>query len=94
MTRRYDDCTKDDGECRECSLSSYGRDCHNNPISNLVYLRSAAGLTQEELAKKAGMHKNQVYKIEAGKIDIDNITAKNALGLAKALGITVEELLS
>jgi hypothetical protein len=25
-------CTQCDGYCDNCSLSSYGRDCHNNPI--------------------------------------------------------------
>lgn len=26
-------CTQNNGECETCSLSNYGRDCRNNPIS-------------------------------------------------------------
>jgi hypothetical protein len=25
-------CTQNDGDCTSCSLSSYGRDCKNNPV--------------------------------------------------------------
>jgi len=27
-----DYCTQNNGNCRTCSLVSYGRDCHNNPL--------------------------------------------------------------
>ena len=26
-------CTQNDGDCKTCSLVSYGRDCRNNPIN-------------------------------------------------------------
>lgn len=27
-------CVQNDGDCSTCSLSSYGRDCMNNPIKS------------------------------------------------------------
>ena len=29
-------CTQNNGDCKTCSLMSYGFDCHNNQIKNLV----------------------------------------------------------
>lgn len=28
-------CTQNNGDCGSCSLSHYGRDCHNNPIDKV-----------------------------------------------------------
>lgn len=55
--------------------------------------RAAAGLTQAQLADKAGMNIRQIQKLERGDILPDNLTLKNAVGLANALGITPEQLL-
>lgn len=29
-----DYCTQNNGDCKTCSLSNYGRDCENNPIED------------------------------------------------------------
>lgn len=57
---------------------------------NMRKLRRAAGLSQEALADKAGLHRNYVGSVERGErnISIDNMEA-----IAFALGCTVPDLL-
>ncbi len=31
-------CTQNDGDCGSCSLVNYGRDCQNNPLSDVDLL--------------------------------------------------------
>ncbi|WP_319477017.1 hypothetical protein [Marispirochaeta aestuarii] len=31
-----DYCTQNDGDCRTCSMTSYGRDCMNNPLNDRI----------------------------------------------------------
>ncbi len=63
-------------------------------------LRRAAGLSQEALAYRAGITKNQVQLIEAGrgsareKGPISNPRMKTLFGLAEALGIAPVDLLA
>lgn len=56
-------------------------------------LRQQRGLTQQELADRAEMHIRQIQKIEAGETLTEKMTLKNALSLARALGIPVEQLI-
>lgn len=56
-------------------------------------LRTAAGLTQVQLAAAAGINIRQVQKIESGEIHIENLTLGNAVRLASALGVRAEDLL-
>jgi transcriptional regulator with XRE-family HTH domain len=53
-------------------------------------LRRARGLSQEELAFRAGIHRNYLGGIERGERNpaLDNISA-----IAKALGVDLSELL-
>lgn len=51
--------------------------------------RERAGLTQAELAERAGVSRQLVGGVEAGR-HVPSVDA--ALGLARALGVTVEEL--
>jgi transcriptional regulator with XRE-family HTH domain len=53
-------------------------------------LRRAKGLSQEELAFRAGIHRNYLGGIERGERNpaLDNIAA-----IAKALGVELSELL-
>ena len=53
-------------------------------------LRRAKGLSQEELAFRAGVHRNYLGGIERGERNpaLDNIAA-----IAKALGVDISELL-
>jgi transcriptional regulator with XRE-family HTH domain len=62
----------------------------NPPPSRLRTLRIRKGLTQAELADRAGMHRNSIKNIEGGTTR--EVTAENAGALAKALETTVDEL--
>jgi DNA-binding Xre family transcriptional regulator len=93
MKKKYQDCIRTDGMCGACSMSSYGRDCHNNRISGILYNRSIMDMTQRELAEKSGVNIRQIQKYESGEYDIGNMTLKNALALSKALECEVEDLL-
>lgn len=55
--------------------------------------RLEKGMTLKELAAASGVHYMKIYQIETDKIKPENITLRNALKLAKALGCTPEELL-
>ncbi len=46
------------------------------------------GMTQEELAEKAGLHRAYFWDIEKGR----NISIKTAYNIARALGIKLSEL--
>jgi transcriptional regulator with XRE-family HTH domain len=52
--------------------------------------RLKRGLSQEELAKKAGLHRTYIGMIERAE---KNITLINIERIAKALGVSVDELL-
>ncbi|OGH14027.1 MAG: hypothetical protein A3H50_01010 [Candidatus Levybacteria bacterium RIFCSPLOWO2_02_FULL_37_10] len=51
-------------------------------------LRKKKGMTQEELAEKAGLHRAYFWDIESGR----NISIKTAYKIARALSIKVSEL--
>lgn len=93
MRRKYRDCQRGDGNCTLCSLVSYGRDCHNRPITKLEWARLAAGLHQKELAEKSGVFVRQIQRVELGEAEAGNLTAKNFLALAEALGVDPRELI-
>lgn len=56
---------------------------------NLKALRQSAGLSQEELADRAGLHRTYVSSVERGQ---RNLTLENIFALAKALGTTPSNL--
>ena len=93
MKKRYTDCQSESGNCAACSLSSYGRDCHNMPINQIAYFRIKNGFTQAELSRRSSVNIRQIQKIERGDIDVGNLSLRNAIALAAALDIPVEELL-
>ena len=51
-------------------------------------LRREKGMTQEELAEKAGLHRAYFWDIENGR----NISIKTAYKIAKALGVELKDL--
>jgi transcriptional regulator with XRE-family HTH domain len=52
-------------------------------------LRNQRGLSQEELAERAGLHRNYIGGIERGE---RNIALKNIVKLAKALSVPSKDL--
>lgn len=52
--------------------------------------RTALGLTQQELAERAGLHRSYVGEIELGR---RNVTLQTAAKIAKALQVDVTWLL-
>ena len=58
---------------------------------NLKRLREAAGLSQNALAKRSGVSQGFVNNLEVGQRV--RATTDTALALARALGVTVDELL-
>ncbi|MCL2504439.1 MAG: helix-turn-helix domain-containing protein [Coriobacteriia bacterium] len=57
---------------------------------HLRSLRAERGLSQEELANLAGLDRTYISSCEAGR---RNVTLRTLIRLAKALGITPEEML-
>ncbi len=54
----------------------------------IEYLRKRKGLTQEELAEKAGLHRAYFWDIENGR----NISIKTAYKISNALGVKLSDL--
>lgn len=59
----------------------------------LTRYRKERGLTQKQLADLSGVNSRQIQRIESGSSKAENLTLKNALALAKALGIKPEDLI-
>lgn len=93
MRRKYNDCQQADGDCTVCSLVNYGRDCHNRPITKLEWSRRMADMTQTELAAKSGVNIRQIQRVEIGEAEAGNLTARNLLAIADALGVDMRALL-
>jgi len=53
-------------------------------------LRRQKGVTKEELAEKAGLHRAYFWDIEQGR----NITIQTAYKIARALGVNLTDLFS
>ncbi|MCY4319568.1 MAG: helix-turn-helix transcriptional regulator [Alphaproteobacteria bacterium] len=57
---------------------------------NLKRLRTSAGISQEELADRAGLHRTYISSIERAQ---RNVSLENIFLIAKALGTTPAELM-
>jgi transcriptional regulator with XRE-family HTH domain len=57
--------------------------------SRLRQLRDERGYSQEELAERAGLHRNYVGGIERGE---RNVALENIVKLAKALSVSPQDL--
>ena len=58
--------------------------------ARIAMVRSALGLTQEDLAKKIGFERTSVVNIEAGR---QRILLHTAAEIAAALGMTIKHLM-
>lgn len=93
MRKKYADCQRADGNCTACSLVNYGRDCHNRPITKMEWSRRMAGMTQAQLAEASGVNIRQIQRVELGEAEAGNLTAKNLISVADALGVDARDLL-
>lgn len=59
--------------------------------ANVKRLRVSAGLSQELLADRAGLHRTYISSIERGE---RNVSIANIFALAEALGVDPRELLA
>lgn len=57
---------------------------------NLKHLRQVKGLTQEGLAKKVGLTKDTISKVELGKQE--NVGLKHLISICRELDVSIEEL--
>lgn len=55
--------------------------------NKIKHLRTAAGMTQRELAEKAGVNIRQIQKYEVDQPEIGNVSLRIAVALADALGV-------
>lgn len=58
---------------------------------NVRRLRTAAGLSQEDLAARAGLHRTYISSIEQAQ---RNVSLENLFGIAKALGCDPSDLVA
>ena len=57
---------------------------------NIRRIRMATGLSQEELASRAGLHRTYVSSVERG---LRNVSIENIFAFARALGCEARDLL-
>lgn len=93
MRRKYGDCQREDGNCTLCPLTSRSHDCHNKLITNLEWARLGAGMPLKKLAEKSGVPYITIVKVEGGTAQAGNLTARNLLALADALGADPHDLI-
>lgn len=55
--------------------------------NKIKQLRTTAGMTQRELAEKAGVNIRQIQKYEVDQPEIGNVSLRIAVALADALGV-------
>lgn len=61
--------------------------------SPLKFQRVAIGMTQQQLSEASGVNVRQIRRAESGSSTEGNMTAKNLLAIADALGVDPHVLL-
>lgn len=56
--------------------------------------RKKQGLTQADLANRAGLNIRQIQKIENGEVRIENITLKTMQAIAQVFNVKIDDLIS
>lgn len=63
-------------------------------INYIKTYRKKQGLTQTDLANRAGLNIRQIQKIENGESKTENITLKTMQAIAQALNAKIDDLIS
>lgn len=63
-------------------------------INHVKAYRKKQGLTQTDLANRAGLNIRQIQKIEKEESKTENITLKTMQAIAQALGTKIDDLIS
>lgn len=56
--------------------------------------RKKQGLTQADLANRAGLNIRQIQKIENDEVQTENVTLKTMQAIAQALNAKIDDLIS
>lgn len=56
--------------------------------------RKNQGLTQTDLANRAGLNIRQIQKIENDEVQTENVTLKTMQAIAQALNVKIDDLIS
>lgn len=56
--------------------------------------RKKQGLTQADLANRAGLNIRQIQKIENGEVRTENIALKTMQAIAQAFNVKIDDLIS
>ena len=62
--------------------------------NNIKAYRRKQGLTQTDLANRAGLNIRQIQKIENGEAQTENVTLKTMRAIAQALNAKIDDLIS
>lgn len=93
MRRKYRDCSRKDGDCTVCGMVVDRKDCHGKAITNLEWYRRKANLSIKDLSEQSGVSYRQIQNVELGSSDAGNMTAKNLIAIADAIGFDVKNLI-
>ena len=63
-------------------------------INRIKTYRKKQGLTQTDLANRAGLNIRQIQKIENGEVKTENTTLKTMQVIAQALNVKIDDLIS
>lgn len=63
------------------------KNTESNSTARISYLRSRARISQGTLSKESGVNVMTISKLERGVAKMENLTLKNAIALADALGV-------
>ena len=61
--------------------------------NNIAIIRHTRGMTQRELADKAGMSQSRLADYERGELNAENMSLRKAIDLARALKCPVGDLI-
>ena len=63
-------------------------------MTNIQHYRKSRGISQSELARQAGVNLRTLQDYEQGRKPINQAAAVTVHKIAKALGVTVEDLIT